>query len=414
MQLTQNKHMKLDVDLLKKDFPILGRQINNYPLVYFDNGATTQKPQIVIDTISNYYGSTNSNIHRGVHSLSREATDAYEASRKTIAEFFQVKKAQQIIFTAGTTDSINMIAQGLAKSFLKSGDEIILSSYEHHSNILPWQIWAGENKGMLKVIPLKEGEQLDIDGIEGLIGPKTKVLAIAHVSNTLGVISDLARISAIAKKHKLILVVDGAQSAPHMKMNLDALDADFFACSAHKMYGPTGTGILYMKERWLHDLPMAKTGGGTIKTVSFEKTEYAEGALRFEPGTPHIAGVLGYAAALNYINNYGMEALFEHEKDLVNYAQGRLEELDEVTQYGKSAFKAAVISFNVAGAHPFDVGTLLDKYGIAVRTGHHCTQPLMNLLCIPGTVRISFGMYNTRAEIDFFVEKLKKVITMLK
>ncbi len=414
MLVKELKHIELNTEAIRKDFPILNRKINGMPLIYFDNGATSQKPQQVIDAVSNYYSNTNSNIHRGVHTLSREATEAFENARKVIAKHFNVKSDQQIIFTAGTTDSLNMVCNGLARSVLKQGDEIILSSYEHHSNILPWQLWAQENKGQLKVIPLNADQSLDLNAIENLISEKTKIISIAHVSNTLGLITDLDKIKIIAKKHNLILVVDAAQSAPHMAVDLEKLDVDFYVCSAHKIYGPTGTGILYMSEKWLSKLPVTKPGGGTIKTVSFEKTEYADGALRFEPGTPNISGVIGFAAAINYMDQFGMDAIYKHELELVNYAQSKLAEIPQVMLYGKSNDKAAVISFNVKNTHPFDVGTLLDKYGIAVRTGHHCTQPLMNLLCVPGTIRISFAIYNTKTEIDFFIEKLKKVIDMLK
>jgi len=413
MLLQENKNKELNVDLIRKDFPILTRKINNNTLVYFDNGATTQKPKHVIETITNFYSNSNSNIHRGVHTLSREATEAFENARKTVAKHFNVKNDQQIIFTAGTTDSINIIANGLGKGFLKPGDEIIVSSYEHHSNILAWQLWAEQNSGKLKVISLKQDHTLDYDSIEGLITKKTRIIAIAHVSNTLGLITDLEKVKELAKKHNLIVVVDGAQSSPHMQVDLQKLNVDFFVCSAHKIYGPTGTGILYMSDYWLNNLPVTKPGGGTIKTVSFEKTEYAEGALRFEPGTPNIEGVIGFAAALDYINRFGMDAIYKHESDLVNYAQKRLAEIPEVDLYGKSEHKAAVISFNIKNQHPFDVGTLLDKYGIAVRTGHHCTQPLMALLLVPGTIRISFAIYNTKTEIDYFIEKLKKVIQLL-
>lgn len=405
--------MALDTENIRKQFPILNQQINNYPLIYFDNGATTQKPKQVIDAISNYYLSTNANIHRGVHTLSRKATEAFEQSRKTIANHFNVKNEQQIIFTAGTTDSLNIVASGLAQTILQQGDEIILSSYEHHSNILPWQLWAEKNNGKLKTIPLNEDQSLNYEAIEKLITPKTKVISVAHVSNTLGLITNLEKIKSLAKKHNLILVVDGAQSAPHMKVDLENLGADFFVCSAHKIYGPTGMGILYLGEKWLRELPLTRSGGGTIKTVSFEKTEYAEGALRLEPGTPNIEGAIGFAAAIDFINQFGIENIHHHETELVNYAQEQLLQIPEVVLYGKSFDKAAVISFNVKNAHPFDVGTLLDKYGIAVRTGHHCTQPLMQCLNIQGTVRISFAIYNTKAEIDFFIEKLKKSIKML-
>jgi cysteine desulfurase/selenocysteine lyase len=403
----------IDQNKIREQFPILNQKINGYDLIYFDNGATSQKPLTVIDSISNYYKHSNSNIHRGVHTLSRTATELFEKSRKTIANYFNVKNDQQIIFTAGTTDSINLVANGLAKNYLKRGDEIILSTYEHHSNILPWQLWAEENGGKLKVIPLLEDQSLDYVSLEKLISDKTKLIAITQVSNTLGLITDLEKIKSIAQKNNIPVLLDGAQSAPHMAIDLQKLDVDFFVCSAHKMYGPTGIGLLYISEKWLKELPVSKPGGGTIKTVTFEKTEYAEGALRFEPGTPHIAGAVGFAAAIDFINEVGIQKIFDHEDELVQYAQLKMTEIPEVIVYGKSAHKAGVISFNVKGQHPFDVGTLLDKYGIAVRTGHHCTQPLMQCLTIQGTVRISFAIYNTKQEIDFFIEKLKKVITML-
>lgn len=402
-----------DLNNIRKQFPILNQKINGYDLVYFDNGATSQKPLSVIESISNYYKHSNSNIHRGVHTLSRTATELFEKSRKTIADHFKVKNDQQIIFTAGTTDSINLVANGLAKNYLKGGDEIILSTYEHHSNILPWQLWAQENGGTLKVIPLLANQNLDYATLEKLISDKTKLIAITQVSNTLGLITDVEKVKLLAQKNNIPILLDGAQSAPHMAIDLQKLDVDFFVCSAHKMYGPTGIGLLYLSEKWLKELPVSKPGGGTIKTVTFEKTEYADGSLRFEPGTTHIAGAIGFAAAIDFINEVGISTIFDHENELVQYAQLQMSEIPEIIIYGKSDHKAGVISFNVSGQHPFDVGTLLDKYGIAVRTGHHCTQPLMQCLNIQGTVRISFAIYNTKEEIDFFIEKLKKVITML-
>lgn len=400
-------------DDIRAQFPILGQTINNNPLIYFDNGATTQKPLRVIDRISEFYKTSNANIHRGVHTLSRRATEQFEQARKTLAAHFQVKNDQQIIFTAGTTDGINIVAQGLAKHYLQKGDEIIVSAYEHHSNILPWQMWAQENGGVLKVIPLAENESLDYEALVKLITPKTKLIAVAQVSNTLGVITDLEKITGIASRHHIPVLVDGAQSAPHMPVNLSQMNVDFFVCSAHKIYGPTGIGVLYLSEKWLKELPVSKPGGGTIKTVTFEKTEYAEGALRFEPGTPDISGAIAFAEAIRFADDIGMQTIFDHEHELVQYAQAQLAQMPEVEVYGKSENKAGVISFNVKGQHPFDVGTLLDKYGIAVRTGHHCTQPLMQCLTIQGTVRISFAIYNTKQEIDVFIEKLKKAINML-
>lgn len=403
----------MDITEIRAQFPILNLQVNKANLVYLDNGATTQKPLRVIDSISNFYINSNANIHRGVHTLSRLATEKFEQARKTIADHFHVANPQQIIFTAGTTDSINIVAQGLAKQHLKTGDEIIIATYEHHSNLLPWQMWAEEHGGKLKAIPLLTDQSLDYEALTGLITEKTKLIAVAQVSNTLGVITDIEKIKEIAKKYKIPILVDGAQSAPHMPVDLQSLDVDFFVCSAHKLYGPTGIGLLYLSEKWLKDLPVSKPGGGTIKTVTLEKTEYAEGALRFEPGTPDISGAIGFAEAIRFMDKIGMSAIFDYEHTLTQYAQEQLRLLPEVIIYGQSAHKAGVISFNVKGQHPFDVGTLLDKYGIAVRTGHHCTQPLMHCLNIQGTVRISFAVYNTKREIDVLVEKLKKVISML-
>lgn len=403
----------IDTAAIRKQFPILDQKINKSDLVYLDNGATTQKPVRVIDAISDFYKTANANIHRGVHTLSRRATDLFEQARKILAGHFNVPDPQQIIFTAGTTDSINLVAQGLSKSFLKSGDEIIVGSYEHHSNILPWQLWAEEKGGHLKPIPLLNDQSLDYAAMEGLVTDRTKLIVITHVSNSLGLITDLDKITALAKKHGLAVLLDGAQSAPHMPVDLSRIGVDFFVCSAHKIYGPTGIGLLYLSEKWLKELPVTKPGGGTIKTVSFEKTVYADGALRFEPGTPDISGAIGFAEAIRFADEIGMENIFEHEHALTQYAQQQLKEIPEVEIYGESGLKAGVISFNVKGQHPFDVGTLLDKYGIAVRTGHHCTQPLMHYLQVPGTVRISFAVYNTKDEVDVFIEKLKKTVKLL-
>ncbi len=403
----------MDLIKIREQFPILNQKINNCDLIYFDNAATSQKPISVIESISDFYKKSNSNIHRGVHSLSRSASEQFELARKTVANHFNIDNEQQLIFTAGCTDSINIVAQGLAKFHLQKEDEIILSTYEHHSNILPWQLWAKENKGVLKIIPLLANQNLNYDSIEKLITHKTKLIAITHVSNTLGLITDIERIISIAKKHQLPILLDGAQSAPHMPVDLKKLDVDFFVCSAHKLYGPTGVGLLYLSQKWLDKLPVSKTGGGIIKSVSFENTEYSDGALRFEPGTPNISGVIGFSNAIKFINNIGIKTIFEFEKKLVQYAQKKLREMPEIIMYGESDEKAGVISFNVKNHHPFDIGTLLDNYGIAVRTGHHCTQPLMQDLKIQGTVRISFAIYNTIEEINYFIEKLKKVIKML-
>jgi cysteine desulfurase / selenocysteine lyase len=411
--LTKDKIQLPDILSIRKQFPILEKKINGADLVYFDNGATVQKPLRVIESISNFYKTSNANIHRGVHTLSRLATDQFEEARAGIAKHFSVENPQQIIFTAGTTDGINLVAGGLTKKFLQRGDEIIIATYEHHSNLLPWQMWAGENGGKLIAIPLLENQTLDYAALENLITNKTKLIAITQVSNTLGIITDIERIKALIDQREIAILVDGAQSAPHMPVDLAKLDVDFFVCSAHKIYGPTGIGILYLSTKWLNELPVSKPGGGTIKTVTLQETVYAEGALRFEPGTPHIAGAVGFGEAIKFVNEIGMQNIFDHEHDLVQHAQTLLLKIPELTVYGKSEKKAGVISFNVNGQHPFDVGTLLDKYGIAVRTGHHCTQPLMQCLGITGTVRISFAVYNTKEEINYFIEKLNKVIQML-
>jgi len=399
----------IDVNKIRKDFPILSKTINGKPLIYFDNGATTQKPKAVIDAIVNYYSEQNANIHRGVHTLSREATILFEEARKTVAQFMNASE-EEIIFTAGTTDGINLIASGLD---LPKGSEIIISEMEHHSNILPWQLWCEKNKGKLKIIPVSADGTLQLNELEELVSPKTKLIAITHVSNTLGVINPIDKIIKIAKFNNIPVLIDGAQSVPHMKVDMKELGADFFVFSGHKVYAPTGIGVLWMSKEWLSKLQLSKAGGGTIKTVSFEKTEYVDGPMRFEPGTPNIEGVIGLAAAINYLNAFGMDKIGKHEHTLLKYATEKLNEFPEVEIYANHLNKAAVISFNVKGAHPFDVGTLLDKYGIAVRTGHHCTQPLMSCLKIPGTVRASFAMYNTLEEVNSFTEALQKSIKML-
>lgn len=399
----------MNINDIRQQFPILNRQVNGKPLVYFDNGATTQKPQPVIEALVNYYSEHNANIHRGVHTLSREATELFEAARKTVADFIGAND-QEIIFTAGTTDSINLVANGV---LFPEGSEIIVTEMEHHSNILPWQLWCEKNKGILKVIPIRQDGQLDIDQLPALLSSKTALIAITQVSNTLGVINPVKEVIQLAKQHQIPVLVDGAQSIPHLKVDVKDLDADFFVFSGHKIYGPTGVGVLYAKPQWIETLRLSKTGGGTIKTVTFEKTEYVSGPLRFEPGTPHIEGVIGLAAALSYVKSIGMENIAEYEHQLLTYATQKLNEIPEVEIYANHLNKAAVISFNVKGAHPFDVGTLLDKYGVAVRTGHHCTQPLMQHFNIPGTIRASFAIYNTIEEIDVFIEALRKSIWML-
>lgn len=404
----------LDISKIRKDFPILNRTVNGKPLIYFDNGATTQKPQQVIDCIVKYYSEQNANIHRGVHTLSREATILFEEARKTTAQFLNAE-VDEIIFTQGTTDSINLVSNSLNYLNLPKGAEIIVTEMEHHSNILPWQLWCERNGGVLKVLPFNNDGKLQIEKLNELITDKTAVVALTQVSNTLGVINPVKEIiqQVRALNANTLVLIDGAQSVPHLKIDVKDLNADFFVFSGHKVYAPTGVGVLWMKPKHVQTLPMSRTGGGTIKTVTFAKTEYIEGALRFEAGTPNIEAVLGLAVAINYVNAIGMDIISAYEHELLKYATEKLNEIPELEVYANHLNKAAVISFNVKGVHPFDVGTLLDKYGVAVRTGHHCTQPLMNHYNVPGTVRASFAIYNTKEEINLFIEALKKSIRLL-
>lgn len=404
----------IDIQKIRKDFPILTRTVNGKPLIYFDNGATTQKPQQVIDSIVKYYSEQNANIHRGVHTLSREATVLFEESRKTTAQFLNAE-VEEIVFTQGTTDSINLVANGLNYLNLPKGSEIVVTEMEHHSNILPWQLWCERNGGVLKVIPFNEDGSLQLDKLSALLSSKTVLVAITQVSNTLGVINPVKEIVTKVKTYNpnILTLIDGAQSAPHLKINVKDLGADFFVFSGHKVYAPTGIGVLWMKDQLITSYPMSRTGGGTIKTVTFNKTEYVDGALRFEAGTPNIEAVLGLAEAIKYVHTIGIENIAGYEHQLLKHATEKLNEIEGIEIYANHLNKAAVISFNVKGAHPFDVGTLLDKYGVAVRTGHHCTQPLMQHYNIPGTVRASFAVYNMIEEIDTFIDALKKSIRLL-
>lgn len=404
----------LDINKIRKDFPILNRTVNGKPLIYFDNGATTQKPQQVIDCIVKYYSEQNANIHRGVHTLSREATVLFEEARKTTAQFLNAAQ-DEVVFTQGTTDAINLVANSLTYLNLPQGSEIIVTEMEHHSNILPWQLWCERNNGVLNVLPFNNDGTLQLEKLNELITDKTVVVALTHVSNTLGVINPVKEIiqQVRSKNAKTLVLIDGAQSVPHLKIDVKDLDADFFVFSGHKVYAPTGVGVLWMKTKHIQNFPMSRTGGGTIKSVTFSKTEYVEGPLRFEAGTPNIEAVLGLAAAIKYVDEIDMESISAYEHELLKYATEKLNEIAQVEVYANHLTKAAVISFNVKGVHPFDVGTLLDKYGVAVRTGHHCTQPLMNHYNVPGTVRASFAIYNTKEEIDLFIEALKKSIRLL-
>lgn len=404
--------MSFDVQKIRADFPILFRKVNGYPLVYLDNAATSQKPQQVIDCIVDYYSNYNANIHRGVHTLSQEATDAYEASRKKIQTHFNAKEAFEIIFTAGTTHGINLVANGFSE-ILKKGDEIIVSAMEHHSNIVPWQMLCEKTGAILKVIPMNKEGVLIFSEYEKLLSEKTKLVFVNHISNALGTINPIEKIIEKAHECGAAVLIDGAQSCSHIKPDLQKLDVDFYVTSAHKMCGPTGVGILYMKEEWGNKLPPYQGGGEMIAEVTFEKTTYAGLPHKFEAGTPNICGGIAFGAAIDYLNNIGFEAIEKHENELLKYATEKLLEIEGLKIYGTGPDKTSVVSFNIEGIHPYDIGTIVDKLGIAVRTGHHCAQPIMNFYKIPGTVRASFAFYNTLEEVDALVNAVKKAKMML-
>lgn len=402
----------LDVNKIRADFPILSRKVNGQPLVYFDNAATSQTPTQVIEVITDYYTRLNSNIHRGVHKLSQEATEAYEAARKTIQQHFNAAHAQEIILTAGTTESINLIASGYT-SLLKTGDELLISALEHHSNIVPWQMLCERTGAQLKVIPMTERGTLDMDAFDTLLNSKTALVFVNHVSNALGTVNPIEQIISKAHAVGAEVLIDGAQACPHIKPNVQELDADYYVTSAHKLCGPTGVGMLYGKGELLNKLPPYQGGGEMIATVTFEKTTYADLPHKFEAGTPNIAGGIAFGAALDYMNSIDFKEIAAYEDELLNHATTALKQIPGVKIYGEASKKTAVISFNVEGIHPYDIGSILDQMGIAVRTGHHCAQPIMDYYQIPGTVRASFSFYNTKEEIDRMVEGLKKAISML-
>ena len=402
----------LDVKKIREDFPILKREVNGNPLIYFDNAATSQTPQVVIDAIVDYYSNYNANIHRGVHSLSQEATDAYEEARVKIQKHFNAAKPYEIILTAGTTHAINLVAHGFA-SILKKGEEVLVSALEHHSNIVPWQMLCEKTGAILKVIPQTESGELDMDAFAKALSPNLKLVFVNHVSNALGTINPIKHIIDEAHKVGAAVLIDGAQATPHIKPDVQALDADFYVCSAHKICGPTGVGILYGKEEWLTKLPPYQGGGEMIDQVTFEKTTYAGLPHKFEAGTPNICGGIATGVGLDYMNGIGFDNIASYEDELLQYGTKKLLEIEGLKIYGTSAHKTAVISFNVGNIHPYDIGTILDKLGIAVRTGHHCAQPIMEFYKIPGTVRASFSFYNTKEEIDTFVTGLKRAVTML-
>jgi cysteine desulfurase / selenocysteine lyase len=403
----------LDVELIRSEFPILSRQVNGHPLVYLDNGATSQKPQAVISAISKYYTYENSNIHRGIHTLSQEATNAYEEARITVQKFINAPHSHEVIFTSGTTGSINLIASVFGKKHLKEGDEIIISTMEHHSNIVPWQMICEEKGAILKVVPINDKGEFLMNEYENLLSDKTKLVAVNHVSNTLGTINPVAAIIDLAHSKGAFVLIDGAQAVPHTNVDVQELDCDFYAFSAHKMLGPTGVGILYGKESLLNDLPPYQGGGDMIKTVTFEKTIYNELPHKFEAGTPNIAGGIGLAAAIDYMNKIGIDKIEAYEHELLVYATEQIKQIEGVRIIGEAKKKASVLSFVVEGTHPSDIGMIIDKLGIAIRTGHHCTEPLMNRFDIPGTARASFAFYNTLEEVDIFINALKRAVNML-
>lgn len=397
---------------IRKDFPILSRQVNGKPLVYFDNAATSQTPKQVINAIVDYYSNYNANIHRGVHTLSQEATDLYEQSREKIRAHFNAKFSHEIIFTSGTTHSINLVANGFT-AILKPNDEIIVSALEHHSNIVPWQMLCERTGAVLKVIPMNNDGELLMHEYNKLLSPNTKLVFANHISNALGTINPIEELIEKAHAVGAAVLIDGAQSCPHIKPDLQKLDVDFYAASAHKMCGPTGVGMLYGKEEWLKKLPPYQGGGEMIAEVTFEKTTYADLPHKFEAGTPNICGGIAFGTAIDYLNSIGFNNIAAYENELLQYATQKLLEIEGLKIYGTSKQKASVISFNLNGIHPYDVGTILDKLGIAVRTGHHCAQPIMDFYKIPGTVRASFAFYNTKTEIDILVEGVKKAKMML-
>ncbi|MDY8135285.1 cysteine desulfurase [Aquimarina sp. 2201CG5-10] len=401
-----------DVHKIREDFPILNRKVNGKPLVYFDNAATSQTPQVVIDTIVEYYSHYNANIHRGVHTLSQEATDAYEIARKKIQQHFNAAHTHEIILTSGTTHSINIIATGFT-NLLSKGDEIIVSALEHHSNIVPWQMLCERTGAVLKVIPMNEEGELVMEVFDKLLSNKTKLVFTNHISNALGTINPIEEIIEKAHNVGAAVLIDGAQSCPHIKPDVQALDVDFYVASAHKLCGPTGVGMLYGKSDWLNKLPPYQGGGEMIEQVTFEKTTYAGLPHKFEAGTPNICGGIAFGAALDYMNSIGFDTIADYENELLVYGTQKLLEIEGLKIYGTSKNKTSVISFNLEGIHPYDIGTIVDKLGIAVRTGHHCAQPIMDFYNIPGTVRASFSFYNTIEEVDALVEAVKKAKMML-
>ena len=402
----------MDIKKIREDFPILSRTVYGKPWIYFDNGATTQKPRLVIDSLVDEYYSVNANVHRGVHYLSQQATELHEASRATVREFINARSINEIIFTRGTTEAINLLVSSFGEEFMEEGDEVILSVMEHHSNIVPWQLLAARKGIAIKVIPMNDKGELLLDEYEKLFSDRTKIVSVTQVSNVLGTVNPVKEMIATAHAHGVPVLIDGAQSVPHMKVDMQDMDADFFAFSAHKIYGPTGVGVLYGKEEWLDRLPPYQGGGEMIQHVSFEKTTFNELPFKFEAGTPDYIGTTGLAKALDYVTGLGMDNITAYEHELTTYAMQRLKEIPDIRIFGEATHKSSVISFLVGNIHHFDMGTLLDRLGIAIRTGHHCAQPLMQRLGIEGTVRASFAVYNTKEEIDALVAGVERVSKM--
>lgn len=401
-----------DINKVREDFPILSRQIYGKPLVYFDNGATTQKPLCVLDAMRNEYLNVNANVHRGVHYLSQQATDLHEAARETVRKFINAPKVEEVIFTRGTTESLNLVVSSFGDRFLSEGDEVIVSVMEHHSNIVPWQLLAAKKGIAIKVIPMTDDGDVIMEEYEKLFNEKTRIVSITQVSNVLGTINPVKEMIRIAHEHEVPVMVDGAQSTPHMKVDVQDLDCDFFAFSGHKIYGPTGIGVLYGKEKWLDEMPPYQGGGEMIESVSFEKTTFEKLPFKFEAGTPDYVATHGLATALNYVTELGVDNIFAHEQELTRYAMEQMKEIPGMRLFGTSQHKDAVISFLVGDIHHLDMGTLLDRLGIAVRTGHHCAEPLMHRLGISGTVRASFALYNTKEEVDALIAGIKRVSQM--
>lgn len=401
--------MAIDIHHIRAQFPALHQEVNGHPLIYFDNAATSQKPKMVIDAIANYYNKENSNIHRGVHYLSQKATDKYELSREAIRRFINADSIEEIIITRGTTESINLVASCLSRWWFKEGDEIIISAIEHHSNIVPWQMACEQTGAVLKVIPVLDSGELDMNAYRELLTEKTKFVTVNHISNALGTVNPIDKIISLAHEKGALVLIDGAQATPHMKVDVQAINADFYCFSAHKMYGPTGVGILHGKKEILEQMPPYHGGGEMIKEVKFEGTTYNDLPFKFEAGTPNIVGGIGIEASIRFIEDIGIDNIAKQEAELLSYATQRLKEIGGIRFIGEAKDKAGVVSFIIEGVHPYDAGTILDKLGIAIRTGHHCAQPVMDRYCVPGTMRASFAVYNTKEEIDTFIEGVQRV-----